>query len=631
MEGGIMADLRLSGLGGGGIPSGETADRPASPEIGDQFYNGTLGVLEIYTASGWLPATGANDFNVTLNGTVTTATFTKEYFAGAYTISSALLDSTYDIYVYSTDGTLAGYTKAPSLTATGNFNKIVVIGGSTGDLLSFSYKTTFIATETSSEVTAGPYISSISSSSLTSLDSTTTVTGGNFATDVAVNFTGTGYSSTPAKSVVRNSSSELVVTRPDNFPPSGNPYTMTITNPSVSYQPTGSNLHKATISAGGAPVWVNSSGDNAITLTNTGWSYTLVATDADGSITYSIVTGTLPSGAALNSSTGVISSTNTLTSNVPLTVRATDTGGNTANLTINLLAPIATGGTITTSGAYKIHTFTSSGSFVSNFKGLVEILAVGGGGGGSNIIGGGGGAGGMLDTTTTLSSAGTYAVAIGAGGRGGYGYNSLGYTGSGAKGDNTTFNSVIAYGGGGALAWSALGSGLDLAACAALTAGGSGAGGSANMNLSGGSYPAGQQLAGIGVSGQGNNGGVGGDDAGSNREIGGGGGGAGAAGTTGYNSTGNGGAGRASSITGSSVTYAGGGGAGRRWQSSGNGPSSGGSGGGGNGATGSGGGSNGSTNLGGGGGGGNYPGVDSGSLSGGSGGSGIFVVRYKVS
>ncbi len=47
-----MADLRASGLGG--VPKGETADRPSSPSVGDVFYNGTLGCLEIYTAQGWV-------------------------------------------------------------------------------------------------------------------------------------------------------------------------------------------------------------------------------------------------------------------------------------------------------------------------------------------------------------------------------------------------------------------------------------------------------------------------------------------------------------------------------------------------------------------------------------------------
>ena len=117
-----MADIRTSQFGS--TPFGTSETRPANPVIGQTYFNGTLGVQEIYTASGWLPATGANDFNVTLNGLVTTATFTKEYFAGAYTIASSLLDSTYDIYVYDTAGNQIGYTKSPSLNATGNFNKI---------------------------------------------------------------------------------------------------------------------------------------------------------------------------------------------------------------------------------------------------------------------------------------------------------------------------------------------------------------------------------------------------------------------------------------------------------------------------------------------------------------------------
>ena len=63
----------------------------------------------------------------------------------------------------------------------------------------------------------------------------------------------------------------------------------------------------------------------------------------------------------------------------------------------------ATGGTVTTSGDYTIHTFTSgSGTFTSNGAGNVEVLVVAGGGGGTPgtdccVGGGGGGAGGVID------------------------------------------------------------------------------------------------------------------------------------------------------------------------------------------------------------------------------------------
>ena len=65
----------------------------------------------------------------------------------------------------------------------------------------------------------------------------------------------------------------------------------------------------------------------------------------------------------------------------------------------NTQSVLALGGTITSSGGYRIHTFTASGdSFVvPNGKTKnVEILVVAGGGGGSGDNGGGGGGGGIV-------------------------------------------------------------------------------------------------------------------------------------------------------------------------------------------------------------------------------------------
>jgi hypothetical protein len=38
-----------------GIPSGNTAGRPSNPVIGDTYYNGQLGILEIYDGTNWIP------------------------------------------------------------------------------------------------------------------------------------------------------------------------------------------------------------------------------------------------------------------------------------------------------------------------------------------------------------------------------------------------------------------------------------------------------------------------------------------------------------------------------------------------------------------------------------------------
>lgn len=257
---------------------------------------------------------------------------------------------------------------------------------------------------------------------------------------------------------------------------------------------------------------------------------------------------------------------------------------------------IATGGTVTTSGAYTIHTFTSSGTFTINYPVAVEYLVVAGGGGGGGVIGGGGGGGGVRTGTLTMT-AGAKTVTIGAGGAGGRGWNN--YPQRGDQGGNSVFDSITATGGGG-------GSAHGGADTRPATTGGSGGGGGA----------AGTAGA-AGTVGQGYAGGAGsGDD-------GGGGGGAAAAGTD----YGNGGIGVYSSISGTGTRYGGGGGGGGR-----NGVGSAGTGGTGGGGNGSlvdsyKGAIDGTANTGGGGGGAGHDGGGSGYV-GGNGGSGIVIVRY---
>src|SRR6056300_855762 len=117
----------------------------------------------------------------------------------------------------------------------------------------------------------------------------------------------------------------------------------------------------------------------------------------------------------------------------------------------------ATGGTITTSGDYKIHTFTGDGCFVVSTAGIgVDYLVVAGGGGGGNNPGeqaGGGGGGGVresystsisgpytaspLATSTYLPiSVTTYPITVGGGGAGN------------ASGSNSVFSTITSTGGG---------------------------------------------------------------------------------------------------------------------------------------------------------------------------------------
>src|ERR1700690_537169 len=74
---------------------------------------------------------------------------------------------------------------------------------------------------------------------------------------------------------------------------------------------------------------------------------------------------------------------------------------------------VATGGTITTDGAYTVHTFTAGGTFqITSGSGNVECLVVAGGGGGGwgNGGGPGGGAGGLVYQAARAMVAGAYTV-----------------------------------------------------------------------------------------------------------------------------------------------------------------------------------------------------------------------------
>ncbi|WKZ25554.1 MAG: fibronectin type III domain-containing protein [bacterium] len=171
----------------------------------------------------------------------------------------------------------------------------------------------------------------------------------------------------------------------------------------------------------------------------------------------------------------------------------------------NYITSNATGGTITSSGGYTIHKFTTSGTFVLARVADVDYLVVGGGGGGVSGTwgyphGGGGGGGQALQNSSTLN-ANSYAISVGNGGA---------IASSGSVSSIAGVTSAVGGGGGNLYSGGTSGNGY--------------AGGTGDANVSGG------------------------------------GGGASANGSRGGGTGGTGGAGITSSISGSSVQYAGGGG-----------------------------------------------------------------------
>ena len=231
----------------------------------------------------------------------------------------------------------------------------------------------------------------------------------------------------------------------------------------------------------------------------------------------------------------------------------------------------ATGGTITCSGNFRIHTFTGPGAFcvssAGNPAGSTEVsyivLAGGASGGSSNGGGGGGGAGGYREgkcssdpyTASPLAATGlpvsvqSYPIVVGGGGPPASPPGS-GVGIQGNAGSNSSFSTIIATGGGG-------GGGDICNSTNPGVAGGSGGGGGKGPYCSGGAPGGAGNTPPVSPS-QGNNGGTGGAP---NTNYGGGGGGAGAVGGNGNAPLGGpGGVGATSSINGTPTGRAGGGG-----------------------------------------------------------------------
>ena len=235
----------------------------------------------------------------------------------------------------------------------------------------------------------------------------------------------------------------------------------------------------------------------------------------------------------------------------------------------------ASGGTESTSGNFKIHTFTGDGTFtvtkVGNAAGgsnAVSYMVVAGAGAGGFDRGGGGGAGGFREgrnpscsyTVSPLNNAGglvvtaqAYPITVGAGGAGA---SSPGQPNIAGAGSNSIFSSITSTGGG---------QGQNANASTPTADGGSGGSGGGGSGSGSAGSNEGQGNTPPVSPPQGNPGGVGYD--GPSPSSGGGGGGAGAVGSQANNpaypsDAGGGGFGVETHIPGSPLKLAGGGGGG---------------------------------------------------------------------
>lgn len=408
-----------------GIPFGNTAARPASPSLGQPYFNGEVGRLELYSSNGWQNIVQETPGIASVSGT-----YNESTGSGTFTINGTNFVTGGIAYAVGTNGT--------------------------------EYQAT-----------------------------TSTV---NSVVQMSAVFTGLSSAYEPYDIKVLNPSN-LFGLLPDAF---------YINN---------------------SPVWSTSSGSLG---TYTGSSIQLSATDDESdTITYSVTSGSLPTGLTL-SSAGLISGTTTANAGTyTFTVGASDGTNTTVTRSFSIIVPATiTGGTLTSDSTYYYRTFTGSGSLTTNLSLNADVLMVGGGGGGGNDVGSGGGAGGVVLKTTYTVPIGTYSIVVGSGGPGRANSTNTDPS-SNYSGNNTTFNSLIAYGGGGAGSWNAV----------EASSGGSGGGGALGYqgahSVSGGSATQPSSATG----GYGNAGGTGTGANGANEYSGAaGGGGAGGAGGNGSSS-----------------------------------------------------------------------------------------------
>mgnify|MGYP001294130570 CR=1 FL=1 len=296
-----------------------------------------------------------------------------------------------------------------------------------------------------------PTVSSVNPTNFESsaLPTNIVITGTNFRSAVTVKFVGSNGIETSAGSVTRNSSTQITAQVPNSLTSANEPFKVKVTNTNSSLSGELANAFNIDaapafgVAAGTLGTLV--SGGSASSLT------TVTATDDEGdSITFSVTSGSLPSGITLNSN-------GTFSGNA----------GGVSSSTTSTFVVTASDGTNTSTRQYTITVnpafvqLSGSGTFtVPSGINTAEILIVGGGASGSrspNVAGGGGGAGGIVHrssyTFTATDKSSGIAYSVGAGGDGVGQGSGNGFDGGYRNGGDTTFaisgGTITAKGGGG--------------------------------------------------------------------------------------------------------------------------------------------------------------------------------------
>jgi hypothetical protein len=411
----------------GGIPSGNTASRPAAPAIGDTYYNGEKRILEIYTTDNWQPCSSppAQPINVIATNSGATYSGTGSISVAFSAGSGSGLPEQY-----------IAYTTAGGFSTIGATSPIVI----TGLTLGTSYSTYVLAQNsfgnsvasaeanaiTATTVPQAPTIGTASTSSVTtdvSVTWTIGATGGANLTSINVKtFSGTTLVSTTTAATTASTSATITGLTP------GTAYTFKV----FATNATGNSADSSASNSVTIPVFISM---NFLVVAGGG---------GGGSCGGGGGAGGLRSSVTATGGTGSLESALTLIKNVNYTV--TVGAGGTGGVSFEQ-------GTIGSDSVFSTITSTGGGFGQGNSSVVAGSGGSGGGGGSSGSVGtGGSGSSNQGRNGGNSSNAADKYPAGGGGGAaavGGAGSGSTGGAGGAGRYTSITGSSVVRAGGGG--------------------------------------------------------------------------------------------------------------------------------------------------------------------------------------
>lgn len=321
-----ISNLNANDLSSGTVPSARlsltSSDLPTVPTT-----KGGTGLTSIGTANQYLKvnsgATGLEYGTVDLSNLSASNLTSGTIPAARYSTSDVITPTaTQTLTNKSISGSANTLTNIPNSALT---NNSVTINGSTVSL----------GGSTSIVTVTYPTIASISPSTITNDPTDIVITGTNFVITPNVEIISTSGKIYYPNTIVRNSSTQITINV--TLLVDGN-YYIRVENPDgIAARST-----TAFLTVSDIPVWSTAAGSlGSLSAQETG-SFTVAAT-SDSSITYSLISGSLPSGLSLNTSTGVISGTENVATDVTVynfTIRATDAENQTTDRTFSITVTV---------------------------------------------------------------------------------------------------------------------------------------------------------------------------------------------------------------------------------------------------------------------------------------------------